>query len=206
MAVLGATSLTGCDSIPGFIAAGTKTVFEMATSPVSWTKDTAKNQSTLRVVSGSVSPGGSVPFTTIFTPAFPVSTSTPSEFSPSTTSPQTSTLTYSPSPAGPASIQPASVGGPQIVAHSHPYNSWSGAAHFLRSGSQNQGGTQVGDGTGVTGGNGGHTHSLTGTDHIHSPSSSAHFMTFTPAPHNHPFSASLDFGIQYVDMIVASKD
>lgn len=207
MAVLGATSLTGCNSIPGFIAAGTKTVFEMATSPVSWTKDTAKNQSTLRVVNGSVSPGGSVPFATIFTPAFPVSGSTSSMPSPNTTPSAPDNISYIQTSAGPFSIQPATVSGPQIVAHSHPYSSWQGSAHFLRPGTQNQGGSQVGSGTGVTGGNAGHTHSAPqGTLHVHNPVSVSHSMTFTPASHSHPISASMDFGIQYVDMIVATKD
>jgi hypothetical protein len=206
MAVLGTTSLTGCNSIPGFIAAGTKSVFEMATSPVSWTKDTAKNQSTLRVVSGSVSPGGSVPFATIFTPAFPVSTSTPSESSPSTTNPSSDNLSYGGNSLGTVSVQPASISNSQMVAHGHPYPGWQGSAHFLRSGGQNQGGSLVGSGTGSTGGGSAHTHGSVAVQHIHSSQPATHSMTFTPVSHNHPFSTSLDFGIQYVDMIVASKD
>lgn len=207
MAVLGATSLTGCNSIPSFIAAGTKTIFEMATSPVSWTKDTSKNQSTLRVVSGSVSPGGSVPFPTIFTPAFPVSGSSDSVSSPNTT-PATSEFTnFTAASAGPITVQPTSVSTAQITSHLHPYPVWQGSSHFLRSGTQNQGGSKITSSTQPAGGGGGHTHGVTGgTNHVHPTGIGPHSMTFTPVSHSHPFSASMDFGIQYVDMIVATKD
>lgn len=59
MAVLGATSLTGCNSIPGFIPAGSRAVWSQANAPTSWSRvggDTENNRM-LRVVSGS---GGGV--------------------------------------------------------------------------------------------------------------------------------------------------
>jgi hypothetical protein len=49
---------------------GTKTIFQQTTAPTGWTKDTVNyNNHCLRVVSGSVSSGGSVDFTTVFTTA-----------------------------------------------------------------------------------------------------------------------------------------
>ncbi len=39
MATLQGTSLIDCLYIPDFIASATKTVFENATAPTSWTKD-----------------------------------------------------------------------------------------------------------------------------------------------------------------------
>jgi hypothetical protein len=67
MAVLGATSLTGCNSIPDFIAAGSRMLFEQSTAPTSWTKDTTShNNKALRVVTGTAAPGGSTAFSTIF--------------------------------------------------------------------------------------------------------------------------------------------
>ena len=53
MALLGATTLTGCNSIPDFISTGTVTSFAQAAAPTSWTRvtnDTADNRM-LRVVS-----------------------------------------------------------------------------------------------------------------------------------------------------------
>jgi hypothetical protein len=205
MATLGVSSLTGCDSIPGFIASGTKTVFEMATTPVSWTKDTGKNQSMLRVVSGSLSPGGSQPFPTIFTPAFPVSTSSSAVYSPSSTPSATSTMSYNPSSAGPLTVSPTTISNAQMSSHGHPYASYSGSAHFLASGGQNQASSVVSGGTGSTGSGGSHTHPGS-TNHYHFPVSGPHSHPFTQGLHSHSFSSSLDFGIQYIDIIVATKD
>jgi hypothetical protein len=208
MATLGVSSLTGCNSIPGFIASGTKTVFEMATAPVSWTKDTTKNQSMLRVVSGaSLAPGGSFPFTTVCSPALAVSGSSPTETSPSSTPSTSSTLSYSSNSTGSYTVQPATVGGPQIISHSHPYSSWSGAAHFLAPGGQNQGANPAGDGTGVTGGSAAHTHGASGgTTHNHLNVTAPHSMPLSPVGHNHSISGSVNVGVFYVDMIIATKD
>jgi len=67
MAVLGSTSLTGCNSIPAFIAAGTVAIFRQSSAPSSWTKDTSNhNNKCLRCVTGTASSGGNVAFTTAF--------------------------------------------------------------------------------------------------------------------------------------------
>jgi hypothetical protein len=43
MAVLGATNLTGCNSIPDFIAGGSVALFfQAAAAPTSWTKSTSQ--------------------------------------------------------------------------------------------------------------------------------------------------------------------
>ena len=42
MAVLGATNLTGCNSIPDFIAGGSVALFFQAAAPTSWTKSTSQ--------------------------------------------------------------------------------------------------------------------------------------------------------------------
>jgi hypothetical protein len=64
MAVLGTTSLTGCTSIPDFINTGSIMIFHQSTTPTSWTKLTDQNDATLRVVSGTVSTGGTLAFST----------------------------------------------------------------------------------------------------------------------------------------------
>jgi hypothetical protein len=66
MAVLGATELTGCDSIPDFIATGSVTIYRQSAAPTSWTRvttDTANNRmlrtistGTGAVIGGSASP------------------------------------------------------------------------------------------------------------------------------------------------------
>ena len=59
MAILGNTTLTGCNSIPDFISAGARVMFAQGAAPTSWTRvggDTENNRM-LRVVSGA---GGGV--------------------------------------------------------------------------------------------------------------------------------------------------
>jgi hypothetical protein len=67
MAVLGATALTGCDSIPDFIAAGSAALFFNTAAPTSWTKSTAHDNKALRVVSSNGGgSGGSSTFSSVF--------------------------------------------------------------------------------------------------------------------------------------------
>jgi hypothetical protein len=66
MAVLGATTLTGCNSIPDFIGTGSIWVFHQTSAPTSWTKITTLDNRALRVTNGSVTDGGNNPFTATF--------------------------------------------------------------------------------------------------------------------------------------------
>jgi len=78
MAVLGSTNLTGCNSIPDFIAGGSLVTFQQTSAPTSWTKQTTHDNKALRVVTGTATPGGSTAFTSVFasrTPAGSVSVS-----------------------------------------------------------------------------------------------------------------------------------
>lgn len=54
-------------STSGF-PAGTRLLFQQTSAPAGWTKETSYNNYALRITSGSVSTGGSVPFTTAFGP------------------------------------------------------------------------------------------------------------------------------------------
>ena len=74
MAVLGSTNLTGCNSIPDFIATGSLTLFQQTTAPTSWTKQTTHNDKALRVVSGSASSGGTSGFSAVFAERTPTGT------------------------------------------------------------------------------------------------------------------------------------
>lgn len=51
---------------PADFASGTTMLFVQTSAPLGWTKNTSYNEAALRVVSGSVSSGGSVNFTTAF--------------------------------------------------------------------------------------------------------------------------------------------
>lgn len=67
MAVLGSTTLTGCNSIPDFISAGSNALFYNTAAPTSWTKSTAHDNKALRVVSGNGGgSGGSSTFSSVF--------------------------------------------------------------------------------------------------------------------------------------------
>lgn len=68
MAILGSTTLTGCSSIPSFIAADTKMLFQQSSAPTSWTKVTDSNYNNigLRIVTGNTDVRGSVNFTDVF--------------------------------------------------------------------------------------------------------------------------------------------
>ncbi len=59
MAVLGATTLTGCNSIPDFLPTGSVTTFAQAAAPTSWTRvtDDSANNRMLRVISSGAGGG-----------------------------------------------------------------------------------------------------------------------------------------------------
>lgn len=62
----------------GVHASGTKMLFQQSTAPTGWTKDTTHNDKTIRVVTGTVSSGGTNAFSSAFsniTPAGTVATS-----------------------------------------------------------------------------------------------------------------------------------
>lgn len=178
MAVLGSTSLTGCNSIPDFIAAGSLMLFQQTASPTSWTKQTTHNNKALRVVTGTASPGGTTAFTTVFasrTPAGSVSVSGSVSGSNSGGSVGNTTLSTA-----------------QIPSHSHPIPV--GGVSAPSGGLQGQVGS-LQTFTGNAGGDGAHNHPFS------VPSWSGTFSgsgSFT--------GTAQDFAVQYVDIIIASKD
>jgi hypothetical protein len=148
MAVLGATNLTGCNSIPDFIAAGSVALFFNTAAPTSWTKITSHDNKALRVVSGSGGgSGGSTAFTSVF-----ASRAIPNH-----------TLSVA-----------------ELAFHTH-------AAHAKHAASVPPGGTGT-----LCDGNGG---AFLGVPDTGANGSSN--------PHGH---GSLDFAVQYVDLIICSKN
>ena len=154
MAVLGATNLTGCNSIPDFIAGGSLVLFQQTTAPTSWTKETTHDNKALRVVSGTATPGGSTAFTTVFASR------------PVTGTVGNTTLTT-----------------PQIPSHVHPNGSSYQNVIGISNPTPSNGGASWNVGGNNTGSN--------GSDGVHA----------------HPFSGdALDFAVQYVDVIICSKN
>jgi hypothetical protein len=168
MAILGATSLTGCNSIPDFIAAGSRMLFEQSTAPTSWTKDaTSHNNKALRVVTGTAAPGGSTAFTTVFASRTP-----------------TGSVSGSNSGGG---VSAHTLSTAQIPSHTHDYTIRQGPSPAGLGG-----GNVAAANTAATTGTGG------GQSHTHG---------FTNPTWSGSFSGSaLDFAVQYVDLIIASKN
>ena len=63
---VGASQVLDAIKIVSRMPAGTRMLFQQTTAPTGWTKDTTINEHALRVVSGSVSTGGTVDFSTVF--------------------------------------------------------------------------------------------------------------------------------------------
>lgn len=164
---------------------GTKMLFQQTAAPTGWTKDTTHNNKALRVVSGAAGSGGSVDFTTAFANQ--------------TVSGTTSTVT-----AG-GTVGNTTLSISQMPLHGHPFRMTIQSASTAQS--TTSGGLMMGSfnntnfasytGTpsdtqgqqiGGEGGGTAHTHSFTGTGH------------------SHTFSGSVNLAVQYVDLIIATKD
>jgi len=167
MAVLGATSLSGCNSIPDFIAAGSLVLFQQSTAPLSWTKQTTHDNKALRVVSGTATPGGTTAFTSVFTSRTPTG-----------------------SVSGSGTIGNTTLTTPQIPSHAHPNGSAYVAVRGISPPTPLDGGAAWNVGGNTTGNN--------GADGAHSHPFSLDSATFT--------GNALDFAVQYVDVIICSKD
>lgn len=204
MAVLGATSLTGCDSIPSFMGTGARTTFRMATTPVSWTKDTTVNTGTLRVVNGTASPGGSVIWDQVFTTR-PYTSSV----QPATDGCSVGSVTVSVSLwqnfAHPSITGATGLSESQIASHTHDGISNTGTAQ-LTPGSSPFTGARANTAFGPAGGGGQHTHPTGNGPHNHSVSANSHSHTISGAHDHTGHSGSVDFNLTYVDIIIATKD
>ena len=148
------------------IVTGTRMLFQQTAAPTGWTKDTTHNDKALRVVSGTVSSGGSVAFSTLF---------------------------------GRTAVDDHTLLTAEIPAHAHantlndsghdhdmPYR---GSSAFTATTPGALTSVWTGDGTGST-----------------SPATTGMTITNVDAggggAHNH----GLDMRVQYVDMIIATKD
>ncbi len=210
MAVLGATSLTGCTSIPSFIGSGSKMVFRMATTPVSWTKDTSVNAGTLRVINGSVSPGGSLIWDQVFTTRSIFSgTNTAAVQDNATINQTTVTITVDQNNfLTPQTTSANALDANTLRSHAHVVLEPQQTLNYAP-GAQNMFNAKTSANMSPAGGGQQHSHAIN-SNHSHP------FPAITGATHGHPVTKSghlhglnpvnVNFNLTYVDMIVASKD
>lgn len=182
------------------IPTGSVMLFVQTAAPTGWTKVTTHNDKALRVVSGTASSGGTSAFTTVFasrTPAGSVSSSFSSGAAASTTA------TGSISLSGGA-VSATTLTTTQMPSHTHALgpSGTSGTFGLVDSATASSSGlNQV---TQATGGGLSHTHSFT------QPSASftgtAHTHTVTGTVGSSFTGTAMNFAVQYVDVIIASKN
>jgi len=191
-----ATSFTGDGSgltgIGGGFPSGTLMLFQQTAAPTGWTKQTTHNNKALRVVSGTASSGGSSAFTTAF--------GTPSVSGSITGAPSAGSLAVSIS----GSISNHTLSTSQIPSHNHSYKitAFEGGTSGGPFSNTTQGelfgsASNINSTTGNSGGGGSHSHG-------HSLSGS---MTGSPGLGTLALgSSTASINVQYVDLIIASKD
>ena len=182
---IGSASVT----IPDFVPSGTAMLFQQTSAPTGWTKSTTHNDKALRVVSGTASSGG--------TTAFSTALGTPSV---------SGTVGISGSPAvGNLAVSMSgnvAVGNTTLSVNTIPSHAHGGGAR--RAGlNTNTGNGNVGyySNTNSTGGNGAHGHSAS-----HNLSG---VLNGAPSVGNLAgslSSATAAINVQYVDIIIATKD
>jgi hypothetical protein len=185
----------------GGFPSGTAMLFKQTAAPTGWTKDTTAtlNDSALRVVTGTVTTGGSVAFTTAF------ASQTPSGTIANTTA--GGSVSVSLSAGGSVTL---SVGGSvsattlttaQIPSHTHS-GGFTQSTDGIACGNRPAGSSAT---TGGSGGGGSHTHGF--TNPTYSLSNPSYSGSFTGTAHNHTFTGNaINLAVKYVDIIVATKD
>jgi len=172
-------------------ASGTILTFGQTAAPTGWTKITTNDNAALRVVSGSVSSGGSVAFTTAFasqTPSGSVSTSVTGVSGSVSTSTSIGT-TYLNDPY-------------YMPSHQHYLgvylaNPPGGGAGANYATTYYPGSFGLSQNTDAQGGNGGHNHSA----------SSSSSFSFSSGSASSSFSGNaINLAVKYVDCIMASKN
>lgn len=161
---------------PAFVA-GTAMLFVQTAAPTGWTKITAHNDKALRVVSGTAGTGGTSAFSSVFgsrTPSGSVSVSG----SVGSTTLDSSMIPSHNHLGGSLRIWDAPTGyygsTGDVGSVSYPLARYSGGANYRL------------DYTSSTGGNGGHSHSFSGSGSL--------------------TGSAMDFAVQYIDTIIATKD
>jgi len=174
--VLTSNGTTWTSAAAAAFDSGTLMLFQQTAAPTGWTKDTTHNNKAFRVVSGTASSGGSVAFTTAFA-SQGVSVSG----------------TTGPTAAG-GTVGNHTLATNRIPAHAHGPSTIVSAPGSGRNAFNTAIGGPFGPGvrsnTANAGGGAAHNHPFAGTSHTHS---------FTGTD-------TINIAVQYVDIIIASKD
>ena len=179
-------------TIPTAFASGTAMLFQQTSAPTGWTKSTTHNDKALRVVSGTVSSGGSSAFSTAFgTPTVTGSVGING-------APAVGNLAVSVS----GNIADTTLSTNTIPSHRHTSSVvtiYNGFSQTVPNSTYNRGAGGATRYTGYTGNNGahGHSHNLSGT------------LNGAPSTGNLAgslSSATAAINVQYVDIIIATKD
>ena len=217
MAVLGSTTLTGCSSIPDFIATNTTMIFENAAAPTSWTKNTAHNNKALRVINGTtLAPGGTTAFTSVFTGSRAVQGTIAQRATGLTVNSASAQVSVGAASAQ-VSISAHTLALAQIPAHTHSYSRRAGTRQTNQVFGQQPGSGypgQVAASTPYTsrvttqaGSGQSHTHGVTNPNHPHPVTNPNHPHGVTDPQHNHTFTGTAqNFAVLYVDIIFANKN
>ena len=199
---LGGFAATTYDRFP----AGTVMLFVQTAAPTGWTKSTTHDNKALRIVSGSVSSGGSVAFTTAFA----------SQSVSGTIANTTAAGTIANTVAGGA-VGNHTLDATQIPAHTHyiAAATTSSTTTVANTTAQVNRSRDISTNspnyiltatttaatvglTSSTGNGAAHNHTFTGTTHGH---------TFTGTTHGHTFTGTaINLAVSYVDAIIATKN
>ena len=231
-----ATSYTGDGSNLTGIAAfpsGTKMLFQQTSAPTGWTKVTSGvHDKALRVVDGTAGSGGTNAFISTFgsvgVTANASDTTATGNLSVDNTTAGGNVSISSVSTSG--NVNSHTLSSNEMPSHHHNmrgnqnsnyYHSvnqsggnhpGSGAGPYINSGRRYTSYNAADNGrTENTGGNGGHSHGFSGSSHNHNGSLSGHAhnhnASFVGSAHNHSISVNnIDLAVQYLDVIIASKD
>lgn len=180
---------------------GTVMMFVQTAAPTGWTKSTANNDKALRVVSGTASTGGSVAFTTAF-----ASQAVTGTIANTTATNISATATNQAATQG-GTVNNHTLSVAQMPSHAHNVRFVLGgtaAANCIHAGGgfRSDGNGQT-DAAVANGSSNAHNHSFTGSSHNHTQDAHNH----TQNAHNHTFTGTaINMAVQYVDVIIATKD
>jgi len=200
-------------------ASGTKMLFQQTAAPTGWTKITSSvDNKALRLVSGTAGSGGNATFTAAFasyTPAGSVAATgnSTASFSANATTGNSGASTSSVSTGG--TVNNHTLSNNQVPSHNHSFNVVNASGYGNTSGTwapgrngYNAGGVTVNS----SGGGGSHSHGFSGSSHTHNVNNHTHSVAVSGTTGNHTHNAGAfsgtarDFAVQYIDVIIASKD
>lgn len=197
---------TWTSGVVGGIPSGTAMLFVQTNAPTGWTKSTTHDNKALRVVSGAASSGGSVAFTTAFT-SQAVNGSNSSTTATNQATTQGGSVSTSLSAGG--SVSGFTLTTTEMPSHTHDVQRVSSTAKTGPFGMAGQpfatGYTNVANAAVARGGSGSHSHGFTNPSYSSSFTGSSH--NHTQDAHTHTFTGTaINLAVQYVDVIVATKD